>query len=237
MNETYNTDAIVLNRIRFKEKDAKVYLFSKNKGMLELVCRGTAKADSKLAPHIEPFNHINLMVVRGKHYDYVGSAISENVFQELKSDYEKIEAAGFAIRVFLKAVELDQADDDLYYLLYSFLENLNNTTKLKIGYTALTYFFILKLLAELGYRPELYYCVKSNIKIDKNQHYFDFAGGGLVNNAKKNDANILISEDSIKILRLTINENFGNLTKLNLNKNQENEIINVISSFYNYHFN
>ena len=55
MDETYNFEAIVLNRYAFRESDSRVILYSREKGKLELVARGTKKIKSKIS-YIELLN-------------------------------------------------------------------------------------------------------------------------------------------------------------------------------------
>jgi DNA repair protein RecO len=86
MQETNSIRAIVLRRVKYRENDSKISVYSFEKGLLELVVRGTARSKSKLAGHIEPFNLVNIMIVKGKNFDYAGSVVSEKSFLNIKND-------------------------------------------------------------------------------------------------------------------------------------------------------
>ena len=88
MEETYRVKAIILNRQAFRENDVMVTVQSMDKGKLKLVARGVKKMQSKLAGHLEPLNLGDIMVVRGKQFNYVGSANAENCYANIKSDLE-----------------------------------------------------------------------------------------------------------------------------------------------------
>ena len=86
MEETYATKAIVLNRVPFRENDIRVSLYSSDQGRLDLIARGARKTKSKIAGHIEPISLARIMVIRGKRLDYLGSAINEASYFNIKND-------------------------------------------------------------------------------------------------------------------------------------------------------
>lgn len=248
--ETYNTKAIILDRKPFKESDTKVSVFCLDRGRLELVARGTKKISSKMAGHLEPVSLSNIMVVRGKQYDYVGSAINENAFLNIKNDYNKIDIVGQAIGVFRKLVKEGERDERLFRLLSDFLEIINDLrfTNYELR---LFNFFVLKLISELGHKPELYNCVVCKNKIAPGGNMFDMAKGGVVCGQcalatkphpiplikeRGTVERLTISDDCIKVLRLAASEDFKKLVKLNINYKLEREVKKIISSFYKYYF-
>lgn len=162
MQDTYYIKAIILKRTSFREYDSKVTVYSLEKGKIDLVARGTKKILSKLAGHLEPLTLTDIMVVRGKQFDYIGSAVSENVFKELKHNYEKLNLAGEAINIFNKLVKEEEPDRKLFSLLGNFFIYLNN---LSDNFNQpLSIAFKIKLINHLGYRPNF----KKEDKLSKN---------------------------------------------------------------------
>jgi len=238
MEATYQTKAIILNRQPFREDDSKMTVYSFDKGKLELVARGTKKIKSKLAGHLEPINLSDLMVVRGKRLDYAGSAVSENCYANIKSDLEKLVFAGKAISVFNNLVKLGERDQVVFKLLQEILDILNSKQKLNVGYELLINFFVLRLMSQLGHKPELYNCVVCRKKIAPNNNKFDLSRGGLVcaGCQKTNRSqSLLISTDCIKVLRLAVESDLNSLTRLKISDILVEEIKNVICSFLNYY--
>lgn len=240
MEDTYTTKAIILNKQAFREDDTKISVYSPEKGKLELVARGARKFRSKLAGHIEPISLSKLMVVRGKVFDYVGSAVNENSFLNIKSDLDKISVAGRAISVFKKHVKEDEKDENTFKLLEDFLRLVNASvlpSKDKADdYNLLLNYFVLKLLVNLGYKPELKVCVACSAKLLPKNNKFDLARGGVICGKCSSKDRLTISENCVKVLRIVIDSNFEKIIKLKINNNLSKEVIKIISSFYKYNF-
>ncbi|MFA5318341.1 MAG: DNA repair protein RecO [Patescibacteria group bacterium] len=154
---TTKTKAIILRREPYLDNDSRVFVYSQDFGKLNLVVRGTQKLSSKLAAHIEPLNFCEIMIIKGKQYDYLGSCISEDVFSGIKKDYEKSIAAGEVLRIVDNIVKGEEKDEQIFFMLKKFLEVLNNITERRHGASAhiLKSAFILKLISLLGYQPKL----------------------------------------------------------------------------------
>ncbi len=240
MDETFQTRAIILNRYDFNEDDSKVIVYSPLKGKLELVVRGAKKIKSKLAGHVEPVTLSDLMVVRGRQYDYVGNAVTQKSFANVKSDLDKLMIVGRTIGIFNKIIKFGQAEKNVYDLLENFLNLFNTDIIPPANYNLLASFFIFKLLIELGYQPELFFCVKCKNKIIPKNNKFDPAKGGIIcNNCLEKSASkfrLTISENSIKLLRLIGQQDLNKLVKIKINEKLKKEVVNIVSSFFNYHF-
>jgi DNA repair protein RecO (recombination protein O) len=250
MDETYLTEAIILNRQPYKEDDLQVTAYSRDRGKLFLIARGGRKAKSKLAAHLEPLCRTEIMVVRGRHYDYAGSAVSADCFARLKSDYEKVSVAMSATKQIIRAVKEGVPDENIFELICSLFNELNSG-KISPGLAAA--FFSLKFLSLLGLAPELYRCVLGREKISPGGNQFDFARSGVIcpkcrasagslpgsrnSKAEFSLPGLPISDDSIKIMRLVLSENFGRLKKIKTSAKIEAEIIKLADLFYQYSIN
>ena len=232
MDETYLTEAIILNRQPFREDDLQITVYSRDRGKLFLVARGGHKAKSKLAAHLEPLCRAEIMVVRGRHYDYAGSAVSANCYADLKSDYEKISSAGIAANAIIKTVKEGVPDEGIFDLLRDFLSELNSG---KLNPELAAAFFLLELLAHLGLSPEVHNCVLRREKIEPGGNRFDFARSGLIcPKCRASAGSLTISDDSIKIIRLVLSENFSRLKKIKCSAKIEAEIISLVNKYYQY---
>ncbi|MBU4375223.1 DNA repair protein RecO [Patescibacteria group bacterium] len=264
-DETYTTKAIILNRQPFRENDSRITLYGGEEGKLELVARGARKITSKLAAHLEPINLSEVMVVRGRQFDYIGGAVSQNCHANLKSDLEKLLIAGQAINIFNKLIKRGEGDGKIFILLQDFLNILDKDKEFNCE--LLLDFFILKLLVRLGYRPELHNCVVCKNKIKPTGNKFDLSKGGLVcadcaspppalpaqawragltpllirkgggdpASAGKTGERLPISENCIKVLRFAIINNLDKPIKLKIDNKLTREINNIVNLFLNYH--
>lgn len=237
MDETYNVKAIVLNRKSQAEHDSRVSIYSRELGKLELTARGTKKIKSKSAGHLEPLNLVDIMVIRGQKHDYVGTAMSEKCFSNIKNNLAKLAAAGQVVKVVDQLIKPGVADREIFELLKDYLEMSDAAAK---DWRLMAVFFILKLLARLGHKPELSRCLACGRKIQPGLNRFDLARGGLVcaKCVKLSDANQLaISDNGIKLLRLAIKCDLKQLGKVKVGKKLGEETIGIIEKFYRFNFN
>jgi len=239
MEETFNIKALTLNRKPFSEDGSKVTVYSENLGKLELVARGTKKIKSKLAGHLEPISLVEIMVVRGRRYDYIGAVVSKNCYANIKNNFDKIKAAGEAIKVFNLIIKPGEGDQEIFPLLKNYFDFLDGA-EAEPDYHLFVQLFSFKLLVKLGHKPELYNCVSCRNKILPGNIKFDLARGGLICAkcfSKTDKINQLtISENSVKLLRLAEKDDFIKLVKIKIDKKIEAEVIKIIGSFLNYNF-
>jgi len=239
MEETYNFEAIVLNRYTFRENDSRVILYSRERGKLELVARGTKTIKSKIAPHIEPFNLVEAMAVKGKSFDYLGSAISRSAFYNIKNDLNLLTAASQIIKFLNQSVKEAEPDQQIFLLTKEALEILNSQKLKNEKEELVELFYIYKLMIMLGYKPDLFNCLHCHRKISDQKNYFDIARGGVIClNCFKSELNykgLTISPNLIKILRFADKNSLSELIKLKIDKNLKKELDNIVRSFQKYH--
>lgn len=250
VEESSLTQAIILNRHLHKEVDASLVVFARSFGKLNLIARGMQRASSKLAGHLEPLNLAELLLIKGKSQNYIGSALTSNSFYNLKQDLNKLYFAGQAIFLFNYLVKNDQEDNGLFDLLQSFLESLDaQTGEISKEQGILYYnFFALKLLIELGSGPEMYNCLAGGEKIEPGDNYFDLRRGGLncvdCDNRKqenlvraKNPELLKLTDNTIKLFRLAASLDFNKITNLSISKANLKEFQLIIKSFLQFQYN
>lgn len=237
MEDTYRTQGIVLARVAFREDDERVTVYTPDRGKLTLVARGAKKLKSKLAAHIEPLCLAELMVVRGRGYDYLGAAASRECFSDLKNDFDKIGAAAEVVRLMNRAVKEGESDPALFSLLEELLRGVNGS-KQPERCELLAVAFTLKMLDQLGYRPELYRCIVCGERLLAGGNYFDLERHGVVSRACRRGSKTLpLADDSVKILRLILQNPFAKILKLNLPAAISRKVMQTIRTIFEYQFN
>ena len=241
MDATYRIKAIVLRRADFGEYNTKVCVYSREKGMQELIARGTKKLKSKLAGHLEPFCLSEIMVISGKQYNYIGAAVSQNCFLNIKNDLDKILAVGSVFNVTRSMLREELDDENVYILLNEYLKLINSKFKNEIDYEYINSIYILKLLSALGHRPQVHKCTECGSKLKSGKNYFSLENGGVVclecsQNWKSSSNNkfLTISEPCVKVLRLIIDMSLSDVLKVKITKQNIKEIKNITSTFLKY---
>lgn len=231
------TQAIILSQKPFREYDAKITVYTKDNGKLELIARGIKKNTSKLAGHLEPICLSNIMVIQGRRFDYIGGAVSENCYFNIKNNLDKICVAARAVRLVNQLTKQNEGigAEIIFNLLQKFLFILNYSSQI-INYQLLFHFFILKFIVALGYKPELYNCVQCKNKITLSNNKFDLSKGGLICDMRiASTVALKISDNCIKVLRLGVNGSFEELNKLKIDEKLLLEITNIINNFLKYY--
>ncbi len=241
MKGTWTIQSIILKRVDYGENDIRVSVLSKHYGKMDLVARGAKKLNSKMAGHLEPMTLSAIMVISGKNTGYIGNAIGENYYSDIKNDLTKVYYAGLAINVIEKHIKGEITDNvnDYFILLDNFLNTLNKTKTVNNGVEMSYYLFLLKFMVLYGVSPCLYYCVICHEVITPNNNYFSYKKGGLVckkcvQEKTNKDFWLAISDDCIKILRLSLTRGFNSGNILFVNQLLKKEAQNIISSFYKY---
>ena len=150
MPETYCARAIVLSRRPYRGYDNRVSVYSRERGKLELLVKGARRPASKLAAHLEPLTLLDLMVVSSK-IPFAGAAVSRDCYPHLKSDFEKVSAAGAAIGRLNRLLKEHIADEELFSLTEDFLHILDTHTAEESWYQWISNMFLYKVLERLGY--------------------------------------------------------------------------------------
>lgn len=235
MAETYNINGIILKRMPFREVDSLITVYSREKGKLFLVARGTKKISSKLAGHIEPLSSSKIMVARGKIYDYLSAVVSDDSFRFIKEDLDKIKIASRGIKVFNELVKENLSEEKLFLVLHNFLEFLNQK-HVKVENELFSSVFILKLLSELGYRPVFNQCVECGNKFSNENLKFDFSKSGIIcSECQCDNQHLILTPNAIDALLLILKLEYKELNNENINNNYK-EINHFVKLFYKYNF-
>jgi DNA repair protein RecO (recombination protein O) len=247
MDETKHGQAIILNRSAYRESDSLVIVYTKDFGKLSLVARGTKKINSKLAGHLEPISLADILIIKGKGFDYIGSALTTNAFLNLKDNLNKIYYAGRIIKWFSRLVKEGQSDERLFFLLLRTLQVIDDYQDeefTKESGELFFSFFAFKLLAELGYKPEMYECLNCREKIEPGKNYFNLKNGGIVCGScleKERQTQIIsaqeiltISDNCIKLMRFIMDNRLDTAKKLKLDKKVIKELSILTVNFLNF---
>ncbi len=152
------TKAIVISQKAVSDHDSLVSFYTLEFGRVSFLAKGLKRPSSKLAGHLDLLNLVDLMIIKGREKDYVGSAIAENCFLKIKESYDKTIVAGYGLNFLNKLSFNNQADYEVFLLLREFLFSLN---EMPVGIENLKLFlssFKLRLLDLLGYNFDFSSC-------------------------------------------------------------------------------
>jgi DNA repair protein RecO (recombination protein O) len=241
MKSTFTTNAIILNRNDYGENDLRVDILSPQKGRMALVAKGAKKMKSKLAAHLEPFILADIMVIKGKQWDYAGTATGRKFYPAIKNDLIKLRYAGTAISLFVSHIKEGESDSgDYFRLLEDFLdilekESLEDESRYKVLYSI----FLLKFMDIYGLAPEVGRCLKCGLSVKKGYNYFNIKEGGVLcgrcRPRKEMEKILTISDNCIKVIRFSLEAEIKKSCRVVIEDEKlAKEITGLVKKFYNY---
>lgn len=168
--------AIVLRHRRLGDADRIVTFLSENRGKIDAVAKGALRPRSKLAGHLEPVMHVEVLLAHGRNLDIVTQAQTIEGFPELHDDLELLTTAIYFTELADRfTVERAEARS-LYELLHASLVRLARGDGLQL----VTRRFELELLHETGFRPEWRNCIGCGRAVEEGGAAWSSLGGGVV---------------------------------------------------------
>lgn len=173
---TYRTQAVVLRHSDFGEADRLLSVFTREEGKVRAIAKGVRKIRSRKAGHLEPFTHVNLLLARGRTFHIITQAETIDTFLPLREDLQMMGYASYVVELLDRFTYDEDENRALFRLLTNTLKRLSTTDDPR---KVLLYYEI-RLLDQLGYRPDLKRCVACETEIQPEDQYFSAQLGGVL---------------------------------------------------------
>jgi DNA repair protein RecO (recombination protein O) len=152
----YKEQGVVLSRIKLGEADRIVTILTQGSGKIRAVAKGIRRTKSKFGARLEPFNHVSLMLYRGRGaLDTVAQAEIISSFRPLRDDLDLLTAGEAMLESTDKVTEDHERNVRLFMLLLSGLRALELRPA---DPAAVAESYLLKLLSLSGFHPSLMAC-------------------------------------------------------------------------------
>ena len=193
MKKTFLTDAINLKNYPLNDNDSIVVMFSKTRGLMRAVARGSKRPKSKLGARIQMFIANKIMLFEGKNLDMISEAQSLNTFSHIRSDLDKLTYSMYIAELVnhfcSKSYNCDENYEEIYNLLYKTYDLIANAkTKQECVLSSIK--FLIKFLSLLGWGLDFNSCSTCQKELNYDEHrstIFSFESGGfLCDNCAKN---------------------------------------------------
>ena len=170
------TEAIVLRHRRLGEADRVVTLLTPLRGKLDAVAKGALRPRSKLAGHLEPLAHVDVLLAHGRTLDIVTQAQLRDGFPALHADLDRM-AAGLYVLELADRLTVDRAEaEPVYALVLLALRRL----ALGDGLQLVSRSYELALLEASGFRPQWRDCVGCDTPVSAERASWSALAGGVV---------------------------------------------------------
>ena len=168
----YRDNAVVLRTWKLGESDRIVSLMTQSSGKVRCVAKGARKTKSKFGSRVEPTNHLQVQLYRGKgDLDTLTQVESIDRFPSLREDLELFARASSL----LESIEVVSQDHEPNEALYTMLVRALHTVATSDSHLVVAGFF-LKLLSHEGLAPSIDVCVLCGTSSDLT--HFSIIDGG-----------------------------------------------------------
>jgi len=227
---------IIIGKRDLREVDRLYSVYTAEQGRLSILGRGVRKPDAKLAGNLETLNLVEVYVSKGKGRGNITGAIPINGFLSLKSDFLALERVFHAISYFNKFVTQEEKDDLNFNFLAEYLAVMDS---LAFGglpeskYDVVTSGFLFKYLENLGYGIDASACGICEQRITEGGNFFSAAKGSIIcRKCGPEERGVLrISDAGVKLLRIFYRNNIRNLSKLEMERHDMDNLKTVFKSF------
>lgn len=219
---------MIIKRSNIGEADRLLTIITDRLGKIKAISKGVRKTKSHLAGSLEPYMLLDLQLHEGKTFFLVTGSSIVNQYQNIHSDIKKTAKAFFIGELIDKFVEENHSAKNIFDLVnitFSAVEAGQNKL--------LILAFQLKIVEEVGYKPETENCVHCKKKLSEEQNFWDSVEGGIIcgNCQERYHHGEKITNNAIKLLRFVENNNYNKIDKLKLPKNIENELDKILSEY------
>ncbi len=228
MNDS--TDAIILYQQEYKEKDALLYVLTREKGFITFLARGIQKLDSKNSYACMPFSISQLTYDEKENSDFqllhAASLIESN--RKIREDLVKTAVASVMSELSLKLLR-DGLDEETATYLYRLLRFSMDHLRESDQYQCALGFYLARILDMIGISPMVDACTSCGK--EKVNSISLSEGGFLCPECRIKLSAPLYSPDILKEFRL-INkakeENYSQLEKYGV---KHDEVLVLMNSF------
>ena len=228
----YQTEAIVLKRIKLGEADRILTLYTADLGKIKAVAKGTRRPKSKLGGHVELLTHSLLMLARGRNLDIITQAQTIDNFLALKDDLGRISYSLYILELVDSFTAEHIENRRLFSLL---LDTLHRLSQAEDGESVLRY-FELHLLDHLGYRPRLQQCAGCSAPLQPATNFFSSSQGGALCHDCGYQEPIArpLSLNALKVLRLWQECDYATASRVRINSQLSSELEQVLREYIRY---
>lgn len=226
--KSYRTTGIVLGRTNFGEADRIISVLTPDHGKLRVVARGVRKIRSKVAGHVEPFSRVELMLAQGRNLDVITSARLLEYPHGLADDYGRLARAFALVQLADRLTPEGHAQPELFELMAVVLEELRRPAAPEL----VEAYAKLRVLAILGYRPQLEVCVGCGAA---DPVAVDAALGGALCQACRGAVPVMPAQQ-LKLWRLILRYDLEVLHKIGDAAPAAAASLEQLDRFYDYHF-
>jgi DNA repair protein RecO (recombination protein O) len=174
---SFRVEAVVLRHSDYGEADRLLTLYTRQLGKTRAIAKGARKIASRKAGHIEPFTQVKLQLAQGRDMLIVTQADTIDAYQPLREDLILTSHASYVLELLDRFTYQDETENPG---LFRLLTNTLSRLAAKADPWLVIRYYEMRLLDQLGFRPQLFECANCRRPILPEDQYFSFSAGGVI---------------------------------------------------------
>lgn len=227
----YRTEGIVIRTRDLGEADKIVTVYTRDEGKVRAVARGARRPRNRLLGVAQVFTYSDFVFFRNKGLDTLSQAELKESFFFLRGDLHKMAYGAYILELVDEFTEEGDKNIQVFSLLLATLYLL----EMAIDCSLLVHAFEIRLIAMLGYAPELACCVSCGKENPTEKLGFNPSLGGVLCADCMNVENAMkISAGILKVLERLL---YGELDKyhiLKLTEDMSQELDTILRKYIDY---
>lgn len=222
----------MLRHVDWGEADRMLGLYTREQGKLRAVAKGARKLRSRKAGHLEPFTRVALMLARGRDLWIVTQAETVDAYLPLHDDLVRTGYAAYVIELLDRFTYEEGENQAIYSLL---VDTLHRISSGESNFTTVRY-YEMRLLDYLGFRPQLFQCVRGREEIRPVDQFFSTREGGVLcpqHGGEVSDARP-VSREALRYLRHFQRSSFTEAVRAQVPTVYQQEMETLLNTYLTY---
>lgn len=233
-SRSFRTKALILKRRNFGEADRQVTLLTPYYGKFDALAKGARKPASKKTGHVELFMKSDILIAKGRSLDLLTQAEMLEPYLPIREDLERGAYASYAAEL-LDRFTFDSDDTDTHRL-FDLLDNTFERLCKDDDIRRVIRYYELRLLDEVGFRPEMTECVIMREEVEAVNQFFSFDDGGVVSveGASHTAGLVNLPVSTLKLLRFFQRSPYEQITSLTINEALHRDAERLMLGYLSY---
>lgn len=205
-----------MNKRDVGEVDRIYTIYTLEGGKIRILGKGVRKPNAKLAGNLESITQAEIFIAKSRGMGKITGSIAVNNFPNIKNNLDRINKVFYVFKIIAKMISEEEKDERVFKLLENYLIGMDEMDIDENRADILTLGLLFKILDEMGYRLEVEKCVHCEKKLLMENNYFSVSRGGVLcgNCYKFEQKKMIVSNESIKLIRIFLQNKLENLNKL-----------------------
>lgn len=175
-----SSKALILRTFDYSETSQIVWFYTREFGRLHAIAKGSRRARSEFEGALEPLTELKIELYRkeGRELDILSGIELINTHPGFRRSYERLVWASQIAELLAETAQLDDPNPDFYDLTHALLKATEQAEREALP--ALGLAFEARLLQNLGFFPQLKFCVETGKELKGAEVHIDVRRGGVI---------------------------------------------------------